>query len=164
MQPRKPRREATATAAGDAPPTGYARSRAKADAVRADLDPLGPGERPRAVVVATVVALVLAVAVVVGTFTSSDLAARGGSIAGGLTIGAAFVLVAAAMWRTKGWAVLAFQAFLAAEILFSSLALLRASSWWAVVLCVGVVGLSGWLFWKLVGALARIQMPPHPSS
>ena len=41
---------------------GYARSRERTEAVRASLEPLAPGERPRAVTVAAVVAALIAVA------------------------------------------------------------------------------------------------------
>src|SRR5918999_4957548 len=43
-------------------PRGYARSRARDEAIRAGLRPLRPGERPTAVTVGAIVATVLAVA------------------------------------------------------------------------------------------------------
>jgi lipopolysaccharide export LptBFGC system permease protein LptF len=60
------------------------------------------------------------------------------------------------------WAVLGFQALLALVVLIFSLFLLRASNLEAVVVCVLVVGLGGWLFFKLIRAMARIQMPERP--
>ena len=57
--PREARRAARA-GDGDWTSRGYARSRARADDVRAGLEPLAPGERPLAVTIAAVVAALLA--------------------------------------------------------------------------------------------------------
>jgi hypothetical protein len=129
---------------------------------RAQLEPLADGDRPAAVTVASVVAVLLAVAVVAGSLTGNDLAKKGGSLAGGLFIAALLLLSAWGMWHTRYWAVLGFEAFLAFQVLVASLALAVASNWWAVLVCVVVIGGSGWLFWKLIRALARIQMPERP--
>ena len=154
MGQRERRRRAQAAA-----PQGYARSRAKDEAARAALEPLEPGERPTAVTVAAVVALLLAIAVVVGAATGNDLNDKGGSIQGAIVIAALLLLAAWGMWGAKYWAVLGFQALLLFEILVAALALSVASNWWAVLLCVVVIGGSGWLFYKLIRAMARIQMP-----
>ena len=70
------------------------------------------------------------------------------------------MLVAAwGMWRRRYWAVLGFQALLALAVLTFSLFLVEASNVQALALCLAVVIGGGWLFWKLVGVLARIQMP-----
>ena len=61
------------------------------------------------------------------------------------------------MWHTRYWAVLAFEAFLWFEVIVSALALVVASSWAAFVVCLVVIGLSGWLAWKLIRVMARIQ-------
>jgi hypothetical protein len=141
------------------PSAGYARGRARADAVRASLPPLEPGERPTAVTVGAVVAALLAIAVVIGAATSEDLAKKGGSFGGAAVIAGLLVLAAYGMWRARYWAVLGFEAFLGFQILTTALALVVVSKWWAAVLCVLVIGLSGWLFWKLIRAMARLQMP-----
>ena len=46
----------------------------------------------------------------------------------------------------------------------AALALVVVSKWWAAALCVVVLGLSGWLFWKLIRAMARLQMPERPGA
>ena len=48
---------------------------------------------------------------------------------------------------------------LALTVVYAALSLAVASSWGAVVLCLALIGLGGWLFWKLVRVMARIQMP-----
>ncbi len=80
--------------------------------------------------------------------------------AGGTILFAAIMLTAAyGMWRAKYWAVLGFQALLAITIVVAGLSLAFASNLAAVALCAAIVGLGGWLFWKLIRALARLQMP-----
>ncbi len=80
--------------------------------------------------------------------------------AGSVVLQGAVLLVAAAgMWRAKYWAVLGFQALLGLSILLAALALLVASDLGEAVFCLAIIVLGGWLFWKLVRALARLQMP-----
>jgi len=58
--------------------------------------------------------------------------------------------------------VLAFQAILAFVVLFFSLALIRANNIAGVAIAVGVICGGGFLFFKLVRVLSRIQMPHRP--
>jgi threonine/homoserine/homoserine lactone efflux protein len=71
---------------------------------------------------------------------------------------------AVGMWRKRYWAVLGFQALLALVVLFCALLLVRASN--ALGFVVGAVGVAGpgYLFFKLVRVLSRIQMPTPPGS
>lgn len=126
--------------------------------LRAELEPLAEGERPGAVTAGAIVSTVLGVLVLVGYFTDARFADRG-SLAGALMIAAVLFVAAWGMWKARYWAVLGFEALLAFLVLVASLALLVASNVWAVVQCVAVIGLGGWLFWKLIRAMARIQMP-----
>jgi hypothetical protein len=119
--------------------------------------PLGPDERPPALLVAVVVCAVLSVAVIVGAATVSDLSRHGGSLPGAIFIAAVLAVVARAMYQRRYWAVLAFQALLAFQILVTSLALVVASGVAAAAGCLVSIVLAGWLFWKLVGTMARIQ-------
>jgi hypothetical protein len=138
----------------------YARGRLKDEEARAKLVPLAPGERPRAVTVAAIVALAMAVANVAAALAGADLAEDDQSALTGtvLTTGI-LVLAGAGMWRAKYWAVLGFQIVLAFQILLLSIALLRVERWWMAVGVVVAIGLLGWLFWKLIRAMARLQMP-----
>jgi hypothetical protein len=56
------------------------------------------------------------------------------------------------------------QTLLALTIVFSALGLTQAINWWAFVLLLITLALSGTLFWFLVKAMARIQMPERPGS
>jgi len=119
--------------------------------------PLGPGERPRALLVAVAVCALLAIAVIVGAATVSDLSRHGGSLPGAIFIAAVLAVLARAMYERRYWAVLSFQALLAFQILVTSLALVVASSIAAAAGSLASIALAGWLFWKLVGTMARIQ-------
>ena len=79
---------------------------------------------------------------------------------GGVVVFSVLMLVCAwGMWQLRYWAVLGFQAILAFVVLFFSLLLLRAENLVAVVAGVAVVGGGGYLFYKLVRVLSRLQMP-----
>jgi hypothetical protein len=125
---------------------------------RAALAPLAPGERPPALRVAIAVALVLAVAVLVGALSIHDLSRRGGSLPGALLIAAVLALLARGMYARRHWAVLGFEALLAFQIIVTSLALVVASTLAAAAGCLLAVVLGGWLFWKLVRVMGRIQV------
>jgi hypothetical protein len=152
---------ATPPEPGPAPRRGYARARAKDDAARARLEPLAPGERPTAVTVGAVAAAVIgvanAIALVFG-YNGEDAQLVSGSI----LITAVLALVAVGMWRARYWAVLGMQTLLALTIVFSALALVTVVSAWAAILLVLIIAAAGVLFWFLVKAMARIQMPPRP--
>lgn len=128
----------------------------EADA-RAALTPLRPGERPPALLVAVAVAVLLALGVIIGALTVHDLNRHGGSLAGGVFLACVLALLALGMYRRRYWAVLSFEALLAFQILVTSLALIVASTLLAAGLCLLSIALAGWLFWKLVRVMGRIQ-------
>jgi hypothetical protein len=63
------------------------------------------------------------------------------------------------LWRARYWAVLGFQALLTAIVIVFFLFLMRASNLQGLIVCVVIIATAGTLFWKLVKAMARIQMP-----
>jgi hypothetical protein len=140
------------------------RSEERNAAVRATLVPLAPNERPWALRIACLIALLIAVSnvvqVVVGGRVEFDK--RHLSPVGPLIFSALMLVCAVGMWRKRYWAVLGFQALLGLVILLFALLLVRASNLLAIVVSVGVVGGGGFLFYKLVRVLSRIQMPPYP--
>jgi hypothetical protein len=141
-------------------PMGGTRARARGAReieARAALRPLGPDERPVALRVASAVALAFAVAVLVGTATVRDLSRHGGSIPAGIFIACIFIALAWGMYGRRYWAVLGFEAWLAFQIIVTSLALVVASTLLAACLSLLSIGLAGWLFWKLVRVMGRIQ-------
>jgi hypothetical protein len=145
----------------------YARGREKDAAARDALEPLAPGERPTAVTVGAIAAAVLAlanlVALVSGWDTGPGSGDRdGGAIAGSLLVTGVLCIVAYGMWKARYWAVLGMQTLLAITIIFAVLALITAISLWGTVLLVLILAAAGTLFWFLVKAMARIQMPKRP--
>jgi len=120
-------------------------------------EPLREGERPLALLVAIVICGLLAVAVIASAATVHDLSRQGGSLPGAIFIAAVLAALAAGMYRRRYRAVLAFEALLAFQIIVTSLALVVASSAVAALGCVLSVVLAGWLFWKLVRVMGRIQ-------
>jgi hypothetical protein len=142
---------------------GYARQREKDDAARAALVPLAPGERPTAVTVGAIVAALAAVANLVALVVGYDSDARQDTMT---TLLGVFLLVpmAIGMWRARYWAVLGMQTLLAITVILSSLALMTAADWRATLLAVALIVGSGTLFWFLVKAMARIQMPTRPGA
>jgi cation transport ATPase len=154
--------------AADGPaPRGYARSRAKDEQARAALKPLRRGERPTAVTVGAIAATVLAIANLValafGYNSGEDTVSPGSEISGSILTTLVVAIVAYGMWRSRYWGVLGMQTLLALTLVISSLALLFATSVWAALLLVIIIAGAGTLFWFLIKAMARIQMPERPS-
>ncbi len=148
----------------DDPPPGAAgeegsrsRTELRDEQARAVLQPLAEGERPVALLVAVAVAALLAIAVAVGALSIHDLRSRGGSLPGGIFLTLVLAALAVGMYRRRYWAVLGFEALLAFQILVTSLALVIATTILAAAACLLSIGLSGWLFWKLVRVMGRMQ-------
>jgi hypothetical protein len=139
------------------PERGESTGGTRDEQARAALAPLAANERPAALLVAAVVSALIAVGVIVGVLTVHELSRHGGSVPGGIFLAAIFALLAQGIYRRRYWAVLAFEAVLAFQLIVTSLALVIASSLLAAGLCVLAVGLGGWLFWKLIRVMGRMQ-------
>jgi steroid 5-alpha reductase family enzyme len=63
------------------------------------------------------------------------------------------------LWRTRYWAVLGFQAVLALLIVAASLGLVAAGSAAQVAGTLTLIAVAGALFYFMIKAMARIQMP-----
>ena len=139
---------------------GYARSRARDDEIRANLVPLAPGERPGIVTFAAIVAFVFAIANVATALTGNDISSTTGNPSVATAVTTALLLVAGfGMLARQYWAVLGFETILGLQIVFFSLYLIGVQEWWHAIIPLVAIGLLGWLFWKLVSAMARLQMP-----
>jgi hypothetical protein len=164
---RKRRARSAARPASPAP-AGYARSRAKDEEARAKLKPLAPGERPVAVTVAAFVAagfaLANGIALAAGYNAAEDTISPGKKLVAGIAVTLLLAFMAWGMWRVRYWAVLGMQTLLAITMIFSALALIGAVNLWAAVLVLLILGSSGTLFWFLIKAMARIQMPERPGT
>jgi hypothetical protein len=166
---RKRRRAAQTTPIPPAAaPRGYERSRARDEETRAALKPLARGERPTAVTVGAIAAAALAVAnlvaLVFGYNAAEDTFSPGSEATGSIIATVVLSVMAYGMWRVRYWAVLGMQTLLGITIVVSALALLTAVNLWALLLVLILLFTSGTLFWFLVKAMARIQMPERPGS
>ena len=141
---------------------GYARSRERDEAARAALVPLAPGERPWPIVVSAILAASFAVVNVIFILSGWEVDGER-PIAGGLVFAAIMLAVAVGLWHLKYWAVLGFEVLLGVTFAGAMLSILRATNLEAVLLSVGVMALSGPLFWLLIRQMARIQMPKRPA-
>lgn len=125
------------------------------------LQPLGENERPTALLIAIAVCAVVAVVVLVGGLTIHNLSRHGGSLPGAIFLATILAALGVGMYRRRYFAVLGFEALLTFQIIVTSLALVIATSLLAAGLCLLAVGLAGWLFWKLVRVMGRIQAGEH---
>jgi hypothetical protein len=123
----------------------------------AQLQPFGADERPISLVISVAVCALLAVGVLVGGLTVHDLSGHGGSLPGAIFLAVVFAALAVGMYRRRYLAVLGFEALLAFQVIVTSLALVVAATIKAAAFCVVAIGLGGWLFWKLVRVMGRIQ-------
>jgi hypothetical protein len=140
------------------------RSERRNESVRATLTPLRPGERPWVITVGALLAALNGLAQLI-LFAAGVKLKVAGTRPNALSVIVFAVLMfvcAGGMWRMRYWAVLGFQALLAIVVLTFALVLIRANNVLGFVISLAVVGIGGYLFFKLVRVLSRIQMPKYP--
>jgi len=150
-----------------------AHTEAKNQAVREQLEPLAKGERPTVVTIGAVVSALIAISAIVGYLAGVEVTRFGsdGIEQGKDSAPIASVLVAVAlmgtmawgMWKARYWAVLGFQALLAIVLILASLGLVQATSWLQALGTTLLIAAAGAMFFFMVKAMARIQMPERAS-
>jgi hypothetical protein len=140
---------------------GYSRSREREDRIRAGLTPLAPDERPLALRLSALLALVIALSNVIALAAGAKVQGKS-PVLGGLLFAAIMALAAVGLWRKRYWAVLGFEALLGLSVVYAALSLMVAANGLAALLCVVVIAIAGPLFWFLIRIMARIQMPQRP--
>jgi uncharacterized membrane protein (DUF2068 family) len=140
------------------------RSEQRDAAVRATLTPLAPGERPWVITVGAALAAVSGLTQLILFLAGVRLRTTGLHASAGQTIVFAVLmfLCAGGMWLMRYWAVLGFMALLAILLVFAVGALIQASNLLGLVVAQDIIGVGGYLFFKLVRVLSRIQMPKYP--
>ena len=113
--------------------------------------------------VGAAVALVLTVANVVALIAGYDSDEPRKTVAAAMGV-VILAVVAYGMWRARYWAVLGMQTILALTLIGASLALIGVGNLWALLLMLLIIAAAGTLFWFLVKAMARIQMPERPGA
>jgi thiamine-phosphate pyrophosphorylase len=141
-----------------------ARTEAQNAAARAKLDPLAPGERPwplqLSVALTALAALINLVAFAAGVKLHGDKLSTNELV----PFVVVMLLLAGGMWQRSGTAVLLFMALLAIIVVLFSLFLIEASNALGVVVPLLFIGGGGYLFWKLVRVLGRIQAPKREAA
>ncbi len=154
---------ATRATTGIGPEPRPSRSEQRNAAVRASLTPLAPGERPWPVTVGAAVALLLGAANLIAYLAGVKI---GGKVpaASGIVVFAGLMLACSiGMWRMWYGAVLGFMALLAIIVALFTLLLIKASNLLGFLVAPAIIAGAGFLFWKLVRVLSRIQMPRPPT-
>jgi hypothetical protein len=139
------------------------RSEQRAAAVRADLEPLAPGELPAALAASIAIAALLGLGNLIAYAAGVKISGRHPG-PGILSFSAVMGIAVWGLVRRRYWAVLGFQALVALTVLYFCLLLIVASNVEALIVCLLVIGCGSWLFWKLVRVMARIQVPPTSTS
>jgi hypothetical protein len=157
-RPAVPPAAAPAEAVEEAKPVRPAKP-SKDDMARERLMPLHEDERPTAVTVAAVVAALIAASNLIAW--AAGLRVEDHTFNAGEVLPPAILMIvmAAGMWYSRYWAVLGFQTLLVFLLVVMALALVTAQSIVGVAIAVTILAAAGSLFWFLVKALARIQMP-----
>jgi hypothetical protein len=138
------------------------RSQRRDAQVRAGLTPLGPGERPGAIVAGAIISLLVGLGQLVAFLAGLKIHGKAPAAGGTVLLSLLLIVCAIGMWRLWYGAVLGFMALLAIVATLFSLLLIEASNVLGLVVAIVVVAGCGYLFFKLVRVLSRIQMPRYP--
>ncbi len=140
------------------------RSQRRDAEVRAGLTPIDPGERPGAIVVAAAVAAVLGLANLIAYAAGVKIGGKHPGAPGIVIFTVLMLVCSIGMWRLWYGAVLGFMALLAIIATIFALLLIEASNVLGLVVALAVVIGAGYLFFKLVRVLSRIQLPRYPGA
>lgn len=131
-------------------------------AVRAELRPFEPGERPAAAAIAAIllaaVGLTNLLMLAIGYQPRASLQTDSAT-AGLIAFGIAAVGLSFFIWRLKAWALLTLQALLGVTALACFVGLIIAQTFRGAALTLLIMLVTGALFYKLVRVLARAQTP-----
>jgi hypothetical protein len=139
---------------------GYAKGEVRNQEVRESLVPLAEEERPPVVTFGAILAALIAISIVV---TYAAGVKVNGSTPHLTTVAAPALIMGAlawGMWKGRYWAAICFQVVLVFLIFTAVYGLLvEATSITEFAVTLGLLAVSGTLFWLMVKAMARIQMP-----
>ena len=139
-----------------------ARTETRNQEAREQLEPLEEEERPRVVTVGAVISAIVSLIFVISTALALAGTEVNGETPNPIQLAAVAIVVGAmawGMWKGRYWAVLGFQASLALIMLAAALGLVRVTNAVQAIATTSILVGSGVLFYFMVKALARIQMP-----
>jgi hypothetical protein len=140
----------------DAMTRGYARAEERNAKIRDELEPLQPGERPKVLLAAIAWTGLLAVGTVVNAILADGDDAGATRFSNGLMT-LLFVVAMVYSWKLRYWALMGTQTVLAIAMVVGIIALLGITKLWLLPLLFLHVGISGYLFFRMVKVLARVQ-------
>ena len=138
---------------------GYSRSAARNEEVRQALAPFEEGERPAVLVISAAIAAALGVGNIVAYAAGVKVQGQKADLVGVVLLAILMLSAAYGMWNKRYWAVLGFEALLGITVAFAALSLLVASNLAALALCLALIFGGGYLFYRLVRVMARLQTP-----
>jgi hypothetical protein len=140
------------------------RSQRRDAEARANLKPLAPGERPMAIKISALTAAILGLANLVAWLAGDKIGGKHPAAGGIFIFSAVMLACAVGLWKMWYGAVLGFMALLAIVATLFSLYLVEASNVLGFIVAPAVIVAAGYLFFKLVRVMSRIQMPQRPGS
>lgn len=142
---------------------GYAKAEEKNRRVRESLEPLGAGERPTVITVGAIFCAVMAAiawsSAGVALFTGAEVNGVRPNVAQLALTGLITTGLAWGLWKARYWAALGFQVLLLLLLIAGVAGLVLAGTLAQAVTTFLLLVLLGAMFWFMVKAMARIQMP-----
>jgi hypothetical protein len=139
---------------------GYSRARERDREVRESLVPLREDERPAVVTVAALLSALVGVSTAIGYAAGVEVEGERPELVQALAPALLMGLMAWGLWKARYWAVLGFQTILLFLIFAAVYGLaITAGSLVQVLATLALLAVAGTLFWFMVKAMARIQMP-----
>ncbi len=139
---------------------GYAKAEARNREAREALEPLASGERPPVVTIGAAISALITISILVSYLSGVEVNGEKPKLAQVLAPALIMGVMAWGMWRARYWAVLGFQLVLV-FLIFAAVSgiAIQASSPGQFAYYAILLAISGALFFFMVKAMARIQMP-----
>jgi steroid 5-alpha reductase family enzyme len=128
-------------------------------AAREKLEPLEPDERPLIVTAGAIISGAVAISVIVAYALGAEVNGDRPHLVQVIIPAVLMGVMSVGMWRVRYWAVLGFQAVLALLIIAAVLGAVSASTVGPIVGNLALIAIAGTLFYFMIRAMARIQMP-----
>lgn len=142
---------------------GYARAEERNREAREQLEPLDEGERPGVVTVGAVISGIIALIFLASTVMAAfGIHTVKGAHPAPVQLGmvtAITTAMAIGMWQARYWAVLGFQTLIVFVLLASTFGLVKATTIPQVIATLLLMAGAAALFYFMIRAMARIQMP-----
>jgi hypothetical protein len=140
--------------------SGYAKAEVRNREAREALEPLADGERPPVVTVGAAISAAIAISILIGYLSGVEVEGDKPRLPQVLAPALLMGIMAWGLWRARYWAVLGFQLVLV-FLIFAAVSgiAIQASSVGQFAYYLALLAIAGTLFFFMVKAMARIQMP-----